>query len=71
MNRREKDPGIYSLKSVSRVEKYEIGTAVQILGTIRFLSFRDDSFTRSQTPVSVTGHWRILSYDYLDLARTW
>ena len=27
--------------------------------------FRDDSFTRGQTPISVTGHWRILSYDYM------
>ena len=22
----------------------------------------DDSFTRGQTPISVTGHWRIFSY---------
>ena len=24
--------------------------------------FRDDSFMRGQPPISVTGHWRILSY---------
>ena len=35
--------------------------AVQILETIRFISFRDDSFTKGQPPISVTGHWRILS----------
>ena len=37
------------------------GTAVQIWKAIRFL-FRDDSFTRGQTPISVTCHWHILSY---------
>ena len=38
------------------------GTAVQILKAIRFFLFRDNSFTRGQPPISVIGHWRILSY---------
>ena len=38
---------------------------VQILETIRFISFRDDSFTRVQPPISVAGHWRNLSYVYM------
>ena len=37
--------------------------------TIRFISFCDDSFTRGQTPISMTGHWRILSYTYVHTAR--
>ena len=37
-------------------------TAVQILKAIRVFLIRDDSFTRGQTPISVTGHWRILSF---------
>ena len=37
------------------------GTAVQIWKAIGLL-FRDDSFTKGQTPISVTCHWRILSY---------
>ena len=58
--------------AVPRVEKYAIGAAaIQILETIRPLfhndSFAtgqkcDDSCTRGQPPISVTGHWRILSY---------
>ena len=48
--------------TVPHVEKYKIGAAVQILETIRLNLVRDDSLTRSQSPISVTGHWRILSY---------
>ena len=60
--------------AVPRVEKYIIGAAaVQIIETIRFILLAtihlreliqicDDSFTRDQPPISVTGHWRILSY---------
>ena len=36
------------------------GTSAQILKAIRFL-FRKYSFTRGQPPISVSGHWRILS----------
>ena len=36
-------------------------TAVQILKAIRFFLLREDSFTRGQSPISVTGHWGILS----------
>ena len=32
--------------AVPSVEKYKIGAAVQILEMIRFILFRDDSFTR-------------------------
>ena len=39
-----------------------INEAVQILENIRFILFRDDSFTRGQPPISVTGHQCILSY---------
>ena len=48
--------------AVPRVEKYNICAAVQILESI---SFRDDLFTRGQPPISVTGHWRILSYEQI------
>ena len=51
--------------AVPRVEKYKIGAAVQTLETIRFILFRDDSFTRGQPPISVTGHWLILSYIHM------
>ena len=37
------------------------GTAVQIWKAIRFFLLREDSFTRGQSPISVTGHWGILS----------
>ena len=49
MNRREIKKNRIAFKiltAVPRVEKYKIGTAVQILETIRFILFRDDSFTR-------------------------
>ena len=51
MNRREiKNRIAFKIWTiVPRVEKYKIGAAaVQILGTIRFILFRDDSFTRGQ-----------------------
>ena len=53
------------LTAVSCVEKYKIGAVVQILEAMRFILFRDDSFTRAQPPISVTGHWRILSYIHI------
>ena len=65
MNRREikKKRIAFKIWTVfPRVEKYKIGAAVQILETFRFILFRDDSFTRGQPPISVTGHWRSLSY---------
>ena len=37
-------------------------TAVHILKAIRFILFPDDSFTKGQLSIFVTGHWRILSY---------
>ena len=48
MNRREiKITGYLKIwTAVSRGEKYKIGAAVQTLETIRFILFRDDSFTR-------------------------
>ena len=78
MNRREIKKNRIAFKiwtAVTRVEKYKIGAAVQILETIRFILFLDDllevsqlcddgSFTTGQPPISVTGHWRILSYVY-------
>ena len=39
-----------------------LSSSVQILETIRFISFREDSLTRGQSPIFVTGHWRIHSY---------
>ena len=45
----------------TRVEKYKVGAAVQILETTRFILVRDDLFTTGQPSISVTGHWRILS----------
>ena len=48
--------------AVPGVEKYKISAAVYVLETICFILFRDDSFTRGQPPISMTGHWRILSY---------
>ena len=56
-----------------RVEKYKTGAAVQILETIRFyfatIHLREEvsqicdvPLTRGQPPISLTGHWRILSY---------
>ena len=59
---------------VHRVEKYKIGAAVQTLETIRFILFRDASLkdvsqiyatihlVRGQPPISLTDHWRFLSY---------
>ena len=41
------------------------GTAVQISKAIRFF-LRDDSFMSGRPPISVTGHWRILSYSRLE-----
>ena len=41
------------------------GTAVRILKAIRFFLIRDGSFRRGQPPISVTGHWRFLSYMYM------
>ena len=38
------------------------GNAVKILKAIGFFLFHDDSFTRGQPPISVTCHWRNLSY---------
>ena len=37
--------------AVPRVEKYKIGPAVQILETVPFILFRNDSFTRGQSNV--------------------
>ena len=50
--------------AVPRVEKYKIvaAAAVRILETIRFIIFRANSFMRGQPLISVTGHWRNLSY---------
>ena len=76
MNRREikKKRVVFKIEiGAPRGEKYKIGAAVQILETIRFFHFTtihlrevsqicDDSFTRGQPPISVAGHWRILSY---------
>ena len=39
------------LKPVTRVGKYKIGAAVQILETNRFILFRGDSFTRGQSNI--------------------
>ena len=41
--------------AVSRVEKYKIGAAVQILETIRFILFGDDSFMKGQSNI-----WRFI-----------
>ena len=48
MNRREiKNRITFKIwTAVPRLEKYKTGAAVQILETIRFILFRDDSFTR-------------------------
>ena len=66
MNRREiKNRIAFKIwTAVTRVEKYNTCAAIQILVTICFISFRDDSFTRGQSPISVIGHWCILSYIY-------
>ena len=67
MNRRIFDGPLVNESSRNKITTAPIlyfstqGTAVQMLHGIRFL-FRDDSFTRGQPPISVTGHWRILSY---------
>ena len=42
--------------------------AVHILKAIRFILFPDDSFTKGQLPIFVTGHWRILSYVHISLS---
>ena len=53
MNRREiKNRIAFKIwTAFPRVEKYKIGSAVQILETIRFILFRDDSFTREQSNI--------------------
>ena len=48
----------------SRTLAANLGAAVQILETIRFILFREDSFTRGQSQISMTGHWRIRSCMY-------
>ena len=35
--------------AIPRIEKYKIGTAVQILDTIRFIIFYADLYTRGQS----------------------
>ena len=64
MNRREiRNRIAYKFSTtVPRVEKYKVGAAVQILETTRFILVRDDLFTTGQPSISVTGHWRILTY---------
>ena len=37
--------------------------------TIRFILFRNDLFTRGQPPISLTGHWRILSFSQTYIQR--
>ena len=49
MNRREIIKKKKMLTAVPRVEKYKIGAAVQILETIRLISFRYDSFARGES----------------------
>ena len=70
MNRREiKNRIAFKIwTAVHRVEKYKIGAAVQILETIRFITFRDDTFTRGQSNMRrfiyerPATNWRVLSY---------
>ena len=66
MNRHEIKKNRIAFKistAVACVEKYAV--VVQILEPNRFILFRDDSSTRGQPPISVTGHWRLLSNDTL------
>ena len=67
MNRRDiKNRIAFQIRtSVPGEERYKIGAVGQILETIRYIPFRDDSIMRGQSLVSVTGHWRILSYIYI------
>ena len=77
MNLREiKNQITYEPQSLGE-EKYKIGAVGQIIETIRFILFRDDSFTRGQSifddsvtrgqsPISVTGHWYFI-YSVLEL----
>ena len=73
MNRREIKKNRITFKiwtAVPRIEKYKIGAAAQILETIRFILFINERsvkyvtihITRAQPLISVTDHWRILSY---------
>ena len=65
MNRREIKNRITGKiwAAVRRVEKYKIGAAVQILETLRFILFRDDSF-RSGPVNYATIHLREVCHQY-------
>ena len=76
MNRREikqnceplkSEPQSFALKNIKSVQRirFERLSALSYFATIHLQEgsqICDVSFTRVQTPISVTGHWRILSH---------
>ena len=67
MNRRQIKKNRIAFKiwtAVPRVEKYKFGAAGQILETIRFISFRYDSFTGGHSNTYTTIHLRAVSHQY-------
>ena len=62
MNRREIKLSGLSIKSEPLHRLYIFQREGLRFRFYRFFLFRNDAFTRAQPPISVTGHWHILTY---------